>query len=78
MNTFKRRAREEEKQQSTGKFSTLDTELALLTGDIVSGAENFGRPSLVGADGRCKQIDSSDGVREGWLKLEAVRPEVPE
>lgn len=77
MNTFKRRAREKEKQQTTGKLSTLDTELALWTGDIASGAEN-GRLSLVGKDGRCKQIDSSDGVREGWLKSGAIRPEVSE
>lgn len=77
INTFKRRDREKEKQQSTGKLSTLDTELAMWTGDIASEAKN-GRLSLVGEDGRCKQIDSSDGVREGWLKIEAVRPEVSE
>lgn len=46
-------------------------------GDIASGGGN-GRLSLVGEDGRCKWIDSSDGVREGWLRIEAVRPEIPE
>lgn len=77
MNTFKRRAREKGKQNSTGKLSTLDTELAMWTSDIASEAE-YGRLSLVDEDGRCKRINSSDGVREGWLKIEAVKPEVSE
>lgn len=76
-NTFKRRANDNENQPSTGKLSTFDTELAMWTGDIGSEAQDTCL-SRVGEDGRCKWIDSSDGVREGWLKIETFRSEVSE
>lgn len=71
INTFKRRAKADTKQISTGMVPTFDTELAMLSGDIATGTEST-QSCRVGVDGRCKRIDSSDGRREGWLKVEGT------